>query len=78
MVVLDEADQVIRNLGPEIKTIFKSLLRKRQTLLFSATLMTKNNDNAKRGRRQQQQQALSPETIMAEPIVGIQDIDCVS
>mmetsp|Transcript_5602 Transcript_5602/g.11526 ORF Transcript_5602/g.11526 Transcript_5602/m.11526 type:complete len:688 (+) Transcript_5602:131-2194(+) len=79
MVVLDEADHVLQNFGPEMKAIFQAIPRKRQTLLFSATLVTKNMLGGKRkqGRRQQTTDTLSLETITGEPILGIQDTDCV-
>lgn len=76
MVVLDEADHVLSNFGAEMKLILKALPRKRQTLLFSATLSTKIT-GSRRGKGQPKN-ALPQETIMAEPIVGIQDIDCMS
>ena len=69
MVVLDEADHLLSGFGKEISIIFKSLPRKRQTLLFSATLKTTT---------QKQGGLLLPQAIMADPIVGIQDIDCVT
>ena len=71
-VVLDEADHLLQGFAPEMRQIFKFLPRKRQTLLFSATLATANKkSNRKHG-------ALTTESIMGEPIVGIHDIDCVS
>mmetsp|Transcript_38147 Transcript_38147/g.79322 ORF Transcript_38147/g.79322 Transcript_38147/m.79322 type:complete len:636 (-) Transcript_38147:173-2080(-) len=79
MVVLDEADHVMSNFGPEMRTIVQALPRKRQTLLFSATLMTEQNQSPRRPRKTSSRApALSPEAIMGEPIVGIQDIDCVA
>lgn len=39
MLVLDEADRLLDGqYGPQLKSIFAALPRKRQTLLFSATI----------------------------------------
>lgn len=78
MVVLDEADHLLKDFGPEIKTIFHSLPRKRQLLLFSATLMTKQNNSTQSYNGRNQRFDVFDQTIMGQAIRGIRDIDCVT